>query len=159
MVLIEINKLKYNIGFYFSGIIAIIEIILICFLLVKGVNTILFHKIYYIDIDNETTSNSQLNESTPLQNNINSPYQNSIMMKTTNILYFFCILVTSKIELAQIFLFPKQFEILSISLSFYLLSLLTDFTMNAILFSDDVISQKYHNQGKISFTTTMSYHN
>ena len=28
--------------------------------------------------------------------------------------------------------------------------------MNALLFSDDIISQKYHNKGNISFTTTLA---
>ena len=47
-----------------------------------------------------------------------------------------------------------KFELLCVKISIYIFSLLSDFFMNAILFSDDVISQKYNNNGQLSTTTS-----
>ena len=59
-----------------------------------------------------------------------------------------------KLDLIQIFFYPKEFEHFSLSLTLYLYELLIDFTLNAILFSDDVISQKYYNNGNLLFITS-----
>ena len=44
-------------------------------------------------------------------------------------------------------------ELFLLSISIYLLSLASDFFMNGLLFTDEVISQRYHND-EISFLTT-----
>ena len=38
----------------------------------------------------------------------------------------------------------------------YILSLLIDFFLNTLLYSDDVISHKYHNNGKLDFIVTLT---
>ena len=155
MLIKDGSKLQNNIGFYFSGIIAISEIIILCFLFFMGINDIIFQKLSTFDIPiicESTETSTIITTNHP----INAPYQVTIINNSTNILFFFYFLLISKLEIVQLLLFPKPFDILTISLSIFLLSLLIDFTMNALLFSDDVISQKYHNKGDISFTTTMS---
>ena len=106
----------------------------------------IFQKLFSYSFDSESTESSILSTK---PNIIDSPYQTTIEMESTNIFYFFYTLLFIKIEIIQLLIYPKKFELLTISLSLYLLSLLTDFTMNALLFSDDVISQKYHNKGNI----------
>ena len=60
----------------------------------------------------------------------------------------------SKIDLISITIFPQKFDILSIALSLYIFSMALNFTMNSLLFSDDVVSQNYHSEGRMSFLTT-----
>ena len=59
-----------------------------------------------------------------------------------------------KLKTIQIFCFRDEFSHLSLSLSFYVFELLLDITINSLLFSDDVISQKYFNNGDLLFITT-----
>ena len=49
----------------------------------------------------------------------------------------------SKIDLIEILFFPQPYNILFVTLSGYLFSLMIDFTLNSLLFSDDVLSAKY----------------
>ncbi len=60
----------------------------------------------------------------------------------------------SKIDFISITIFPQKFDILSIALSLYIFSMALDFTMNSLLFSDDVVSSNYHSEGKMSFLTS-----
>ena len=59
-----------------------------------------------------------------------------------------------KLKTIQIFCFRDEFSHLSLSLSLYLFEILLDITINSLLFSDDVISQKYFNNGDLLFITT-----
>ena len=67
--------------------------------------------------------------------------------------YFFILLV-SKIDIISIFFCQGDFDILVLALSEYFFSLNVDFFINGLLFSDDIISQRYNN-GKVSFVTTL----
>ena len=60
----------------------------------------------------------------------------------------------SKIELIQIVFFSGAFALITLNLSVYILSFGLDFTLNALLFSDDVISKTHKNQGKSDYTVT-----
>ena len=65
---------------------------------------------------------------------------------------FFNILISLfylKLDIIQIVFFPKEFSHKSLTLSLYLFDILLDLTINALLFSDDIISQKYYNNGKL----------
>jgi hypothetical protein len=49
----------------------------------------------------------------------------------------------SKVDIIRIIFFPKQYDILYIAISSFLFSIIVDFTINALLFSDVILSQKY----------------
>ena len=66
----------------------------------------------------------------------------------------FYFIFISKLELLNIVVYPGPFDVIYISLSVYIFSIGLDFTMNALLFTDDVISQKFHN-GSVKTTTTI----
>ena len=66
---------------------------------------------------------------------------------------FFSFLFT-KIQIISIIFFPKQFQLFCITIPFYIFTLLFDFTLNALLYTDDIVSQKYSNNGKLSFITS-----
>ena len=56
-----------------------------------------------------------------------------------------------KIDIIAIFIHVGKYEYFPILISVYLYSLTLDFTVNALLFSDDIISSKYKNGGKLKF--------
>ena len=56
---------------------------------------------------------------------------------------------TYKIEILHILCFRRKYDLITLHLSTYIFSILIDFTINALLFSDDMISRKYKNGGKI----------
>ena len=59
-----------------------------------------------------------------------------------------------KIELLSTIFFPEPFSVYTITLPFYVLMLLIDFTLNALVYTDDIVSQKYSNNGKLAFITS-----
>ena len=71
-----------------------------------------------------------------------------------NIFQIFISLFTLKLQSIQIIFYPKEFTHLSLTLSLYLFDVLLDLTINSLLFSDDIISQKYYNNGELLLFTT-----
>ena len=59
--------------------------------------------------------------------------------------------ILCKIDIIGIFIQIGKYEFIPILISVYLYSLTLDFTINALLFSDDIISSKYKNGGKLKF--------
>ena len=59
--------------------------------------------------------------------------------------------ILCKIDIIAIFIHIGKYEYFPILISVYLYSLALDFTINALLFSDDIISSKYKNGGKLKF--------
>ena len=78
-------------------------------------------------------------------------YAQALEKDERNILQIFFSYFNDKIDLVQIFFYPKEFDHFSIDLSLFLYELLIDFTLNAILFSDDIISQKYYHNDSLLF--------
>ena len=58
-----------------------------------------------------------------------------------------------KSDLISTIFYPETFSYYPITIPFYFFSLLIDFTLNAILYSDDIVHQKYANKGKLYFVT------
>ena len=56
-----------------------------------------------------------------------------------------------KIDMIALFIHIGKYEYFPILFSTYLYSLILDFTINALLFSDDIISSKYKNGGELTF--------
>ena len=156
-VLLDKEKQRKNIGLYFSGSIFIIEVVLLFVFIGLGGVSLLFKEVlsYKIDLYIIERTNSKEDINTEREHNLDECiYKDAVQYDNRNFFSFFLFLFLNKIELVQILFMRNSYNILCISLSLYLFSLLTDFTMNALLFSDDVISQKYHNNGSLSFTTT-----
>ena len=61
----------------------------------------------------------------------------------------------SGIQLINIFCYTSEFETVSILISSYLLEVALEFTLNAMLFTDDVISKRYENGGSVDIMTTL----
>ena len=63
----------------------------------------------------------------------------------------------SKVEITRIIFFSNQFDILYITISSCLFGIIVDFTINALLFSDVILSRKYKSgNNQLNFMTSES---
>ena len=70
-----------------------------------------------------------------------------------NIIFLCFNIITNKIEIIKIFFLSEIYEFIPLLISTYLFEFLIDFTLNAFLFSDNIISKKYKNNGNLNFLT------
>ena len=82
------------------------------------------------------------------------PYKIAIKNDKRNVFSIFYSLLYEKIELINI-LFFTQSKFRLILISEFILSLLINFFFNTFLYSDDVISHKYHNNGELDVFVTL----
>ena len=102
--------------------------------------------------DNDLNKNKEKNNEKIEYNELS--YISAIQCDKRNIFQIFLSFLLPKLEIIQIIYYPREFSHKSLTSSQYLLELLSDLTVNALLFSDDVISQKYYNNGELLFFTT-----
>ena len=81
-------------------------------------------------------------------------FNKALEIDKRNIFQIFLSQFVVKIKIIQIIFKPKEFTHLSLTLAFYLFDMLLDLTINSLLFSDDIIREKYINKGNILFITT-----
>ena len=81
------------------------------------------------------------------------PYTKALIKDDRNICKIFLSILFEKIELIN--LFTHDTKIKDIIICEYILSLLIDFFFNALFYSDNVISHKYHNNGKLDFLISL----
>ena len=82
------------------------------------------------------------------------PFTQAIVKDKRSFFQIFSSLILKKIELIDLIL--GQHEIKAILFFHYILSLLIDFFFNTLLYSDEVVSNKYHNNGKLDFIVCLS---
>ena len=82
------------------------------------------------------------------------PFQKAKVKDNRPLSQMFWFTFVSKIELLNIIVFPSVYDIVYPNIFIYSFSLGLDFTMNALLFSDDVISKRYES-GSVSLGTTI----
>ena len=84
------------------------------------------------------------------------PYSQAMRIDNRNFFKIFGTVIANKIEIINIFYYRDENVHLSLSLSIYIFSLLLDLTLNCFLYTDDVVSEKYHNNGELEFFTSLS---
>ena len=105
-----------------------------------------------IKIDNRKKNNIHIKESD--SRNINNlPFNLAKSKDKRNLFQIFCSIISQKIYLIN--LFYGEEKIKSILFSQFVLSLLVHFFFNALLYSDEIISRKYHNNGKLELIVTI----
>jgi hypothetical protein len=114
----------------------------------------------YEKIDNRGGSDDKFEiyekkEEIPKEENMNDlPYTKAIHIDNRNIFYVFYSLIIDKFELISIFCNDNKLKI--ILFSEYILSLLINFFFNSLLYTDDVVSNKYHNNGELDIIVTLT---
>ena len=99
----------------------------------------------------ETTTKNEKSESIDFNE---LPFFEAFEKDKRQIFQIFLSLFYLKLKTIQIIFFRDEFSHLSLSFSLYVFEILLDITINSLLFSDDVISQKYFNNGELLFITT-----
>ena len=84
------------------------------------------------------------------------PYTKALRIDKRTICAMFFSIIKTKIEIISLLFYPEEYTHKSLTLSVYSLDFLFSYFMNALLYSDDVVSQKYHNNGKLEFITSLS---
>ena len=83
------------------------------------------------------------------------PYTMALRLDHRRIFVIYLSLIKMKIDLLNILLYPEEYTHRSLLLSIYSLDFMFNYFMNALLYSDDVVSQKYHNNGTLEFATSL----
>ena len=82
------------------------------------------------------------------------PYSKAILLDNRNSFHIYFSFLIEKLELINVFYTDNRLKI--ILFIEYILSLLINFFFNALLYSDDVVSHKYHNNGKLDFAVSLA---
>ena len=82
------------------------------------------------------------------------PYSQALRIDNRNFFEIFISFLFNEIEIIKIFYYKNPYEHISISLSLYVFELCVDLVFNCLLFTDDVVSQKYNNKGSLKFFTS-----
>ena len=86
----------------------------------------------------------------------NVPYTQALRIDNRNFFQMFLSVLFHQIEIIDIFYYKNEYKHLSITLSIYVFELCLDLTLNCLLYTDDVVSEKYNNNGSIEFFTSLS---
>ena len=86
----------------------------------------------------------------------NIPYDQALRIDKRNYIEMFISILANKIEIINIFYYKNPYSHLSLVLSIYVFELCLDLTLNCLLYTDDVVSEKYNNNGSIEFFTSLS---
>jgi hypothetical protein len=84
------------------------------------------------------------------------PYTQALRIDRRGFLEILLSVLAHEIGIIDIFYYKSMFTHLSITLSIYIFELCLDLTLNCLLYTDDVVSEKYNNNGSIGFFTTLS---
>ena len=84
------------------------------------------------------------------------PYSQALRTDKRNYFQIFLSVLSHEIKIISIFYYRHPYEHISIILSEYIFELCLDLTFNCFLYTEDVISEKYNNNGSIRFFTTLS---
>ena len=83
------------------------------------------------------------------------PYSQALKIDQRKWYQIFFDIFREKQKIIRLFWKKSTFELFTVKLSVYLFSLSLDFALNALFFTDDIISQRYQNGGSLSFVTSM----
>jgi hypothetical protein len=118
----------------------------------KKLDEILIHE--STSKENDNCNKSDENVETKEFNII--PFTQALRIDNRNYGQIFFSLIFNEIKIIRIFYYKSPYEHLSILFSKYIFELCLDLTLNCILYTEDVISEKYNNNGSIKFFTTLS---
>ena len=86
----------------------------------------------------------------------NIPYRQALRIDKRSFLEILFSVLSNQIEFISLFLYRNPYSHYTLTVSIYLFELLLDLTMNCLLYTDDVVSEKYHNDGNLSMFTSLS---
>ena len=104
--------------------------------------------------EDETNFKEKNKEDNKEEEDINElPYSKAIELDKRNVFHIFYTFLIGKLEFINIFCNSNKIKIMLFAE--YILSLLINFFFNALLYSDEVVSHKYHNNGQLDFLVSL----
>ena len=102
--------------------------------------------------------NPIINEDEPIdKKELNDvPYTKALRLDTRSFFEIFLFTIANKIEIINMFYYKNIYVHLSMTISLYLFAFLLDVALNCFLYTDDVVSEKYHNEGSLEMITSLS---
>ena len=101
----------------------------------------------YIIIDDNSVDKKEIN---------NVPYTQALRIDKRNFLDIYLSVLYNEIKFINIFYYKNPYVHLSLPVSIYFFSELLDFGINCFIYSDDEVSEKYHNNGSLKVFTSLS---
>jgi hypothetical protein len=98
-------------------------------------------------INDEEVDNKELND---------IPYTQALRIDNRNWFRMFVSVMAHEIEIINIFYYRNPYNHMTIVFSTYTFELCLDLTLNTLLYTDDVVSEKYNNNGSLEFFTSLS---
>ena len=86
----------------------------------------------------------------------NIPFKQALRIDKRSAFQIFISVITNEIGALNLIFYINPYSHFSLIFSIYLFELLLDFTMNCFLYTDDIVSEKYHNDGQLTILTTLS---
>jgi hypothetical protein len=86
----------------------------------------------------------------------NIPYRQALRIDKRSIFEIFISILINKLEFISLFVYRNPYSHYTLTISIYLYELLVDLTMNCFLYTDEVVSEKYHNNGELTMFTSLS---
>ena len=86
----------------------------------------------------------------------NIPYRQALRIDKRSFFEILFSVFANQIEFISLFLYRNPYSHYTLTISIYLFELLLDLTMNCVLYTDDVVSEKYHNNGDLTKFTSFS---
>ena len=116
-------------------------------------NTIYFPKRSSINIKFEENLINSKNQEDNDEDLNELPFTLAINKDKRNIFEIFASIIIKKIALINLFCGDEKIKVLLLNEN--ILSLIVDFFFNALLYSDEVVSHKYHNNGNLDFIVSI----
>ena len=86
----------------------------------------------------------------------NIPYTQALRVDHRNYFQMFLSILFHEVKIIDIFYYKNPFNHLSLILSLYIFELCLDLTLNNLFYNDQIVSQKYNNNGSLRFLTSLS---
>ena len=107
----------------------------------------LIHYNNYIIIDDNSVDKKELN---------NVPYTQALRIDRRQFWDMYKSILFNEINAINIFYYKSEYVHLSLTTSIYAFFFFFDFSINCFIYSDDEVSEKYHNNGSLTMVTSLS---
>ena len=84
------------------------------------------------------------------------PYTQALRIDHRNFFEIGFTVLVKKIGFLNLFFYRSRYSYLTLDINVYLFEALLDLTLNCFLYSEDVVSEKYHNNGSLSMFTSLA---
>ena len=107
----------------------------------------LIHYNNYIIIDDNSVDKKEIN---------NVPFTQALRIDKRHFFDIYLSVLYNEIKFINMFYYKNPYVHISLPISIYIFSELLDFGINCFLYSDDEVSEKYHNNGSLKAFTSLS---